>query len=663
MIFLQSFMLAALPLVALPILIHLINQRRHRSRRWAAMMFLVQAKRMSRGMARLRHVMIMAMRMLAVAGLILAASRPLATGWLGLTGSRPDTTIIVLDRSASMEQQDLATGTSKRSIGIGKMADLLAKLGCGNRVALIESTSESAKDVETLDELAELPEAGATSVASNMPALLQAAQEYIVSNKTGRTDIWVCSDMRESDWMPDSGKWSELRSGFQQLNGVRFHLLTYDEPPKENVGVTVSNVVRRRSGKNFELTLDVRLHRSGENPESITVPLEFVINGNRSTVNVRMTEAEQTLQGYAIPLDASANRGWGKVQLPYDSVPSDNSYYFVFTEPAARHTVIVSDHDEVASFLHKAVVAPADPSLEYSAETIPPSKANHINWDDAAMIVWHAQLPDGPVAKQLERFVSNGRMVVFFPPEQVNGNRMFRSKWEKWHASDTGKASHVSTWRGDSGLLSHVRSGSALPVGEISALRYCSIDSQGTALARLDTGKTLLTRQESELGAAYFCSTIPDRAYSNLASDGVVAYVMLQRALARGATGLGNAKTIIAGTQAADSASNWKELASELNRSLPSLRNNHAGAYETDNGMLVAMNRPTGEDSLPTVSAQSVQQLFSGLDYRQINDRLGQLNGLASEIWRTFLIVMALALIVEAVLCVPPRKETEAFVE
>ena len=106
MTFLQPLLLAALPLIALPIIIHLINRQRHRTVQWAAMMFLLDAKRMTRGMARLRYWLIMLMRMLAIAGLIFAVSRPLASGWLGMAaGGGADTTIILLDRSASTESR------------------------------------------------------------------------------------------------------------------------------------------------------------------------------------------------------------------------------------------------------------------------------------------------------------------------------------------------------------------------------------------------------------------------------------------------------------------------------------------------------------------------------------------------------------------------------
>ena len=123
-------LLAALPLVALPIIIHLINQRRFQTIHWAAMMFLLAANRMSRGYARLRQWLIMLFRMLAIAGLVFAISRPLASGWLGLTaGGRADTTIILLDRSPSMRQQGRGTVGSKLETGRQQLARTLSTLG------------------------------------------------------------------------------------------------------------------------------------------------------------------------------------------------------------------------------------------------------------------------------------------------------------------------------------------------------------------------------------------------------------------------------------------------------------------------------------------------------------------------------------------------------
>ena len=83
MSFLQPWLLVALPIAALPVIIHLIHQRRFQSIDWGAMKFLLEANRMSRGYARIRQWLILALRVIAIAALVFLISRPLATGWLG----------------------------------------------------------------------------------------------------------------------------------------------------------------------------------------------------------------------------------------------------------------------------------------------------------------------------------------------------------------------------------------------------------------------------------------------------------------------------------------------------------------------------------------------------------------------------------------------------
>ena len=185
MSFLQPFILIALPLMALPILIHLINQQRHRTIPWAAMMFLMSAKRMSRGMARLRHLLILLMRVLAVGALIFAVSRPLSGGWLGSVGlSKPDATLILLDRSASMEMQDLQAGESKRSTALKRLAELLEQGDYGTHLILIDSATGQMQEVDSPKALLNLPVTEASATSANMPAMLETALAYLKANES-----------------------------------------------------------------------------------------------------------------------------------------------------------------------------------------------------------------------------------------------------------------------------------------------------------------------------------------------------------------------------------------------------------------------------------------------------------------------------------------------
>ena len=82
MTFLQPYLLWGLPLVLVPVIIHLINRLRHKPQPWAAMMFLIAANRASTSHARLRQWLVLLFRVLAVLALVLFLSRPIAGGWL-----------------------------------------------------------------------------------------------------------------------------------------------------------------------------------------------------------------------------------------------------------------------------------------------------------------------------------------------------------------------------------------------------------------------------------------------------------------------------------------------------------------------------------------------------------------------------------------------------
>ena len=81
-----------------------------------------------------------------------------------------------------------------------------------------------------------------------------------------------------------------------------------------------------------------------------------------------------------------------------------------------------------------------------------------------------------------------------------------------------------------------------------------------------------------------------------------------------------------------------------------------AGVYSAGD-RLVALNRPPGEDQPETLSSSVVDDLFAGLDFRVMSDTLENGRSLTNEVWRTFLMLVALALVGEALLCMPPRRQ------
>jgi hypothetical protein len=489
--------------------------------------------------------------------------------------------------------------------------------------------------------------------------MVQAALDYVVANQTGRTDIWICSDLRQSDWKSDDGRWSAMREGFERLDGIRFYLLSYPETAGDNWAVSVTDAKRRQVGKTAELVLDVALRRESVPRAPEKIPLELTINGARSVLNLETAENEYILQGHTIPLDANTDSGWGRVTVPVDANTVDNEYYFVFSEPPEHHTVIVSDDSRTADLLRLAAVSPVDPALLYDASVLTSDRIAEIDWNATSLVMWHAPLPDAVAARPLQDFVDSGRPVIFFPPEQRGSNELFGAKWGDWQRIEGGQPAPVASWRGESDLLSHTRSGAPLPVGKLRVQRYCPLQGGGSALSRLEGGQPLLIRAADTDGPVYFMTTLPRADCSSLAQDGVVFYVMIQRALSVGAARLGKARQLTAGTDASQEVARWEMLSESPDAAFQSDRPLHAGAYQ-EGDKLIALNRPPSEDLTRTLDDVAVGRIFRGLDYRQVKDRIGNSSSLASEIWRALLIAMAVALLIEAWLCMPEQKRQES---
>ncbi len=650
MTLLQPWVLAALPLIALPIIIHLINQRRYQTLQWGAMMFLLAANRMSRGYARIRQWLILAARTLAIFALIFTIGRPLASGWLGMAaGGRADTTIILLDRSPSMMQRDSVANRSKLEAGIQQLVTSLGLLR-SSRWVLIDSQSPIPRELETPESLLEWPGSQGSSASADLPAMLEAARTYVDTNKAGRTEIWICSDLRANDWNRDSGRWAALRDSFLEFpQTVRFHLLAYPDTSPNNLAVRVLDARRDQTSSSNELVLTILLEREGNADEPITVPVAIEIEGARSEVSVEFAGPRYELKDHRIPLDGRQQRGWGMVSIPSDGNPADNQSWFVFDAPPARRTLVVADDPTVARVLQIAASIPPEPSLECTTEVLAPEQLAAVDWSTLALVLWHAPLPEGETAESLARFVGRGGHVMFFPPASDQRGSFQGASWTNWHEAKPREP--VRSWRGDEDLLAHAQSGTALPVGELDVIRYRGLEGELTPLAVLDGGGPLLARAPTTRGGVYFCTTTPAPGDSSLAVQGITLYVMIQRALARGAEVLGNTQRLVAGQATEEEAAEWQALSTPP-EVLSTDYATHGGVYAAGE-RLIAVNRAAAEDHAAVLTDAQVQALFKGLDFTRVDDRASNTAALVQEIWRMFLLAMMLALLLEAILCFP----------
>ena len=142
--FLHPLLLWGTLLAAVPLVIHILNRRRHRPLAWGAMRFVIAAHKRTRRRVQFENWLLLFLRMAAVAALALAVARPFIgkeSPLAPLTEKRRDL-VLILDSSASTGYRDVR---SVHEAMLDRARALLAELDGtrGDRVRLFLAAAQA----------------------------------------------------------------------------------------------------------------------------------------------------------------------------------------------------------------------------------------------------------------------------------------------------------------------------------------------------------------------------------------------------------------------------------------------------------------------------------------------------------------------------------------
>ncbi len=690
MTFLNPLMLWGLPLVLLPVLIHLFNRLRHRKLPWAAMMFLRMANRKSTRYAKLRQWLVLLFRVLAVLMLLFALSRPLAGGWMGgMFSSKPDVVVIILDRSPSMDGR--AEGESRLEKSRAAILKGMAGFVEGTRVVLMDHTATHVQEVGSVEALKNLMSGGATDTSADLPAQLEAVHKWFESEKPGTGEIWIASDLQASNWDPAAKeRWKRLVGRFEGLpQKVRVRLLAMNEPLSSNSSVRVRELQLLGEGERAELQLEVEvLHDQAALTETI-VPVTIHLGTESRTIDVDFKlEGTSHTQFIKLQIDDPGQGGWGWVEIPDDDNPRDNRGYFVYGSHGRLSTAVAAEDAYMGRFLQMAAAPDLANTNQVSVAVAEASRAE-VKWSDHAMILWQGVLPEGDIAKALLEYADTGGMVVCFPGEVDSETEFAGIRWgalnptlneqgkayPSWRemVAAQGEGEHlgprVVSWEEGEGPLARTEEGYSLPMDSLYFSQRRTIEGGGIVLASIARdskperkAEPLIVRKVRGKGEIVFIGTAPRDTWSSL-NFSIVLPIMLQRMVSAGAaTGSGrfsNDRMLAAGDDPARSGERWISVGGEEGESRDF--NTEAGVYRLGN-RVVAVNRPEREDLVPSMEGDEAVELFGEMPVALFQEKREGTAGDPKEIWKWFLALMAIALLVEGFLILPKNTDERVVI-
>jgi len=274
-------------LAAVPLVIHLLNRQRHRPQRWAAMRFVLAAYRKTRRRVQLENLLLLLLRMLAVAALAFAVARPFASGdspLVGLQEERRDL-VLVVDGSASTglraEVESVFDRIRERA---GELLEGLDD-GRGDRVRLVLAGERprvfpwtDPADARSILQSIEQPLDEALDLALALGEVATIFEEGAQRGAGGGAEIRLLTDLQESAFLSiaptedsDGGEAPPaLAEQLARIDALDLSVLVEDLGPKEltppNLAVESILVLGEgpRAGTPFEVAVGVSNHGERE---------------------------------------------------------------------------------------------------------------------------------------------------------------------------------------------------------------------------------------------------------------------------------------------------------------------------------------------------------------------------------------------------------------
>lgn len=292
MSFLSIIFLAALPLALSPVLLHLLDRRRKVTIEWGAMQFLEEATTQRTSARRLKQWLLLALRMLAVAALVLALARPMLPGnWLGST--EQSETIVIIDNSMST-QRGIEGETLLKKIQ-QRVREELATLPPGSVVRILQSSPYpiwvSPHELKLSggmgDELErQLSGVQPTSGGSDLLAALFTAIQADRIDKTSKRNLILITDGQAADWkMADTSGWERLQETMRSAS-IPTQLSVIEARPAQsstrNIAINALKSSRLLAGvgQSFSLTAHVQNYST---VETASCPLRWIVAGREET--------------------------------------------------------------------------------------------------------------------------------------------------------------------------------------------------------------------------------------------------------------------------------------------------------------------------------------------------------------------------------------------
>ncbi|MHA4741523.1 BatA domain-containing protein [Dyadobacter sp. MSC1_007] len=405
MSFLFPSFLWGLLAVSVPIAVHIFNFRRTKKVFFTNVAFLKAVETQTRSIRQIKHWLIMAARILAIACLAFAFSQPFLPAESNMAVDRRGITSLYLDNSLSMESElnnkrylDIATGRLGELLGVFKNAASL-QLVTNDFSAQEQGLYPSEKLRDRLTTI------GLSATPRTLEQVYKRQQNLMARHAhSGKNQLFWFSDFQKST----AGNLSELKT--DSTNQIFMVPVQADAEKNVFVDSAWLNTPFIRELQNN--ILFVKVSNSGSRQARNVVLRLSLDNTQASTASVNVPANGSATAKFNFNLKG---KGYKKGQITFDDFPVtfDNEYYFVLNASPLIRILHIYGQKSEGSYVENVFANDSLFSLQsYSAQNVDPGLIKN---SDLVVLEGVNQL-SGTLPQDLQDFVRKGGSLAVVPP-------------------------------------------------------------------------------------------------------------------------------------------------------------------------------------------------------------------------------------------------------
>lgn len=454
---LPGFLAAGL-LVGLPLILHFLRRKPKAIIHFPSLKFLSQSAIRDTRKHRLRRLITLLLRCLAIGLLAAAFARPFFADKQALNAH---VVVVAVDNSMSMQTQGRWEALKQWAL------QKIENLGPGDKagVMLMNPTPKwlvpiSDNLVQARETLGSLP-AGYESTRY-VPALHVAGQTLASSSGKDKLLVWM-ADEQQLGWMG---------ARFEQAlpPGVEIAFPPIPRSPGSQAAVTSVRWLHRTGGPALEVK--IRLYAPEKQRRVLTVWIE----GKKvATQQVELGSSGDNVVTVPVEGDPEAMRSVVKVSLDPDDLPADDTAWLAPVPDAARTVLYAPASTEAAHYMEHALASLSkveDNDLE--AKPYPDG-----DWPSGAVAIATGECFVPPLLDRLNRFVDHGGSIWVIADGSPDQTRWLAERGVKvTERMATDESAHLRDWDLDHPVLSAFAGQSLLPLMDVEFARSFALEGE-----------------------------------------------------------------------------------------------------------------------------------------------------------------------------------------